>query len=82
MSKEILLRFAKGDSIEPKYICSYETDRDTGEITIHSCSIVPGLDSSIFVRICNSKEDLANTLSGEELHKAVEAYLNGGNRAE
>ena len=76
MTKEVLLRFAKGDNIELKYICSYETDRATGKIVIHSCSVVPGLERSMFIRIVNTKEDLAIETSDKELHAAIDEYCN------
>ena len=74
MSREILLRYAKGDSIDPKYICSYEIDRDTGEIKIHSCSIVDSLERSIFVHIVYTKEDLTIEASDIEMQAAIDEY--------
>jgi len=72
MSREILLRYAKGDSIDPKYICSYEIT--TGKIVIHSCCVVPGLEHSLFVRVVNTKEDLAIETSDEERQAAIDEY--------
>ena len=74
MSKEVLLRFAKGDKIEPKCICSFEIDRDTGGIKIHSCSIVHGLERSLFIRIVQTKEDLSVKASGVALQAAIDDY--------
>jgi len=74
MSKEILMRFAKGSPIEPTYVCCYEIDIVTRRLEIHSCSIVSGLEHSLFVRIVNTKEDLTIKATDEELRKAIALY--------
>ena len=78
MSRDLLLQYAKGNKIKRKYFCTFEVDRETKEIIIHSCSINshPLPPDSLFLQCVQTKEDFEIDVPDEELYKAIELFMN------
>ena len=74
MSKDVLLQFARGCEIERKHICCFEVDVATEKISIISYAVVPGLERSIRIRVCNERHDLTTVVLDEELNSAIAEY--------
>ena len=77
MSREILLKFAKGSEIKPLHVVVYDIDTDNGGINIHSCDYYSGAypEDGIWIHVCTTKEDVAADVSEEEIKRAVAEYL-------
>ncbi len=71
MSKEILLKFAKGDSLESKYLIVYHYDAESDQIRIISGSEIQELEQSIFVRTVHSTTEKDMSVPEQ---KIIEAY--------
>ena len=83
MSKEYILKFAKGRENEPNkplpVYCMYDFDEETREITVYSCTVLSWMleDSDIEPRsffITDTGQSGANP-TNEELNKAINDFL-------
>jgi len=74
MSRDVLLSFAMGADMKPKYKCVWSLG-DTGEVKISSLDYVPSLKDNIYIHVCHTKRDVEADATIDELHKAVEDYI-------
>ena len=72
MSKELLLTYAKGGKMEPKYNVAYTVNPDTGEITILSCE---KCSMDLQIHIVHTKKESELEVSKEAMDKAIDEFL-------
>ena len=77
MSRERILAFARGEEIKRSNIVVYEVEPQTGEIIIKSVEINTSAINAeyIFIRDCDTKEDVETNVTEEALRVAITWYL-------
>ena len=74
MSKELLLEYAKGGEMKPKYNVRYEVDPIAGKIIIHDC-VKTNQVPNVWAKIVHTETERNFEVTDEAIQNAIDDFL-------